>query len=90
LSSRPGARRIQPSPPPIGGQTETGLPLQFDLYTDQPAYDPIFDRFQGLEVVNHRSKIEAMRRTRSDATVALDSDTLAGTGFDELFSMSRR
>lgn len=61
-----------------------------DLYTNIPVEDDIFDRIFLLADDFHRPKIEALRRSRFDRTVFLDSDTAVLCDVSELFALLDR
>ena len=64
--------------------------IPVDLFTDAPLDDPVFDRVHRLSKSTRRPKMEALGRSRFDATILLDADTIAVTRIAELFHMTRR
>jgi hypothetical protein len=64
--------------------------LDIDLFTDQNIDDPIFSKVISLEGKGARPKMEAMRRSRFDLTLTLDSDVIAIAPFREVFDLLER
>lgn len=56
-----------------------------DLFADEPPEDPVFDREHRLADSYFRPKIEALRRTRFERTVYLDTDIVTLMPVPELF-----
>ena len=56
-----------------------------DLFTDQGTDDPVFDRVHRLDETTHRPKLEALRRTRFERTILLDSDIIVLADISDMF-----
>ncbi|CUH77992.1 putative nucleotide-diphospho-sugar transferase [Tropicibacter naphthalenivorans] len=64
--------------------------VQIDLFTDRPVDDPVFDRVVRLREVDHRPKMEALRRSRFQNTLYLDCDTIVVAPLTDVFDLIRR
>ena len=64
--------------------------LDIDLFTDQPADMPVFNRIHHLEDPWHRSKMDAMISSRFDKTLYLDADLLVIADIRDLFEVLDR
>lgn len=64
--------------------------LEVDLFTDQPADMPVFDRIHQLEDPWHRSKIDAMLLSRFDKTLYLDADLFVIADIRDVFEVLDR
>lgn len=65
-----------------------GIPV--DLYTDVPRDLPVFDRVHVLEDAWFRSRIDAMRISRFERTLMLDSDTMVVADIADVFGVLDR
>lgn len=61
-----------------------------DLFTDDAPDDPVFDQVHSLNRSSHRPKIEALRRSRFDRTLYLDTDVAAVAPVDDIFTVLDR
>lgn len=64
--------------------------LEVDLFTDQTAQMPVFDRIHQLEDPWHRSKIDAMMLSRFDKTLYLDADIFVIADIRDVFEVLDR
>ncbi len=68
--------------------TNPGLPI--DLYCDRPCGDAVFDRVHALDRVWFRPKFEAIRRSRFDRTLYLDTDVRVLADISDVFDLLDR
>jgi hypothetical protein len=64
--------------------------LEVDLFTDQPADMPVFDRIHQLDDPWRRSKIDAMMLSRFDKTLYLDADLFVIADIRDVFEVLDR
>ena len=64
--------------------------LEVDLFTDQRADMPVFDRIHQLEDPWRRSKIDAMMHSRFDKTLYLDADVFVIADIRDVFEVLDR
>lgn len=64
--------------------------LEVDLFTDQPAEMPVFDRIHQLEDPHRRSKMDAMIASRFDRTLYLDADLFVIADIRDVFEVLDR
>lgn len=64
--------------------------LEVDLFTDQPADMPVFDRIHQLDDPWHRSKMDAMIASRFDKTLYLDADLFVIADIRDVFEVLDR
>lgn len=68
--------------------TNPGLPV--DLFTDKPTDHPVFDRVHVRQDAWFRSKIEALRYSRFERTLYLDSDIVVLADIGDMFDVLDR
>ena len=64
--------------------------VPIDLFTDQDVADPVFDQVHAVKEIWFRPKIEAIRRTRFERSLFLDSDVMVLRDVSEAFDILDR
>lgn len=68
--------------------TNPGLPI--DLFADRDCDDPVFAAVHTLDRITHRPKFEAIRRSRFERTLYLDTDIRVLADVSDLFALLER
>ncbi|MBR9844342.1 MAG: hypothetical protein GYB25_14370 [Rhodobacteraceae bacterium] len=64
--------------------------VKIDLFTDQEIDDPVFDKIHALSESTHRPKIEAIRRTRFERSIVMDTDVIVIADISDMFEVLDR